>query len=128
MEGIHEGQIMTQEPAGWKQFPINQEITSEGLTLGVPAGWNKPASHRGRFSCREVAKTCGREAAGSEPRLARRVIMALKGAKPTKVPAPSRCRYVHVLEVGGSLKEDSKHQRKRVLGGCVRASRAILNA
>jgi hypothetical protein len=91
---------MTQEHVGWKQFPINQERTSEGLTLGVPAGWNKPASHRGRFSCREVVKTWGREAAGVESRFARRMIVALKGAKPKKVPVPSRCRCVHVLEVG----------------------------
>jgi hypothetical protein len=32
-------------------------------------------------SCREVAKTCGREATGVEFRLSRRMMMALKGTK-----------------------------------------------
>jgi len=98
MEGIHEGRITAKESAGWKQFPINQKFTSEGGTLGVPAGWNKPASRCGRRSCREVAKTCGQGAAGVETRLARRAMMALKGAKPKKVPVPSRCRCVYSLK------------------------------
>lgn len=33
------------------------------LTLGVPAGWNKPANQRGRWTCRKVVKTYGRGAA-----------------------------------------------------------------
>jgi len=89
MEGIHARQITTQGPVGWRQFPINQEIPSEGLTLGVPAGWNKPASRCGRHFCREVAKTWGRKASGVESRFARRAMMALKGAKPRKAPVPA---------------------------------------
>jgi hypothetical protein len=38
--------------------------------------------------------------------------MALKGAKPRKVPVPSRCRCVDFLEVGGSLEEDRKQSAK----------------
>jgi hypothetical protein len=100
VEGIPERRITTKGPVGWRQFPIDQDITSEGLTLGVPAGWNKPASRCGRHFCREVEKTWGRKAAGVESRFARRTMMALKGAKPTKVPVPNRCRCVHVLEAG----------------------------
>jgi hypothetical protein len=109
VEGIHEGRITAQEYVGWRQFPINQEFTSEGQTLGVPTGWNKPVSRCRRRFCREVAKTWGQGALGVEARFARRTMMALKGAEPKKVPVPSRCRCVDFLEVGGSLKEDSKH-------------------
>jgi len=76
-EGIREERITARELVGWRQFPINQEVTSEGQTLGVPVGWNKPASHCGRRSCWEVAKTCGQDAPSLEARFARRVMMAL---------------------------------------------------
>jgi len=54
--------------------------------------------------------------------------MALKGEKPKKVPVPSRCRNEQYLEVERSLKEDRKQKRKPMLGGCVRASWAMMNA
>lgn len=99
-EGTHEEQITTRELAGWEQFPISHVLFSEGRTLGVPAGWNTPASRCWRRSCKEVAKAYGREALGVETRFARWSMMALKGAKPRKVPVPSRCRHVLILEVG----------------------------
>lgn len=68
-EGIHEEQITTREPVGWRQFPISHVLFFEGLTLGVPAGWNRPASRCGRCSCKEVAKTYGQEALGRKPNL-----------------------------------------------------------
>jgi len=63
-----------------------------------------------------------------EPHLARRSVMALKGAKPKKVPVSSRCRNEQYLGVDRNLEEDSKQKRKPMLGGCVRASRAMMNA
>jgi len=63
-----------------------------------------------------------------EPHPARRSVMALKGAKPKKVPVPSRCRNLQYLAVDRSLEEDRKQKRKPMLGGCVRASKAKLNA
>jgi len=53
-----------------EQFPSDDEERSyqsealKALTLGVPAGWNKPAHQRGRWTCWKVAKTYEREAAG----------------------------------------------------------------
>jgi len=99
-EGTHEGQITTRELAGWKQFPTIHVLFSEGRTLRVPAGWNTPASRFRRRPCKEVAKAYGRGALGVETRFARWSMMALKGAKPKKVPVPSRCRHVLHLEVG----------------------------
>jgi len=73
-------------------------------------------------------KTCGRGAVGVEFHLARRTVMALKGVKPRKVPVPNRCRHVQYLAVDRNLQEDRKQKRKPMLGGCVRASRAMMNA
>lgn len=36
----------------------------KALTLGVPAGWNRPAIRRGRWTCWKVVKTYERGAAG----------------------------------------------------------------
>jgi len=48
VEGTHEVQITTREPVGWRQFPIIHVLFSGGQALGVPAGWNRPASCCGR--------------------------------------------------------------------------------
>jgi len=77
MEGTHGGQITTGEPVGWTTIPHQPCLFSEGQTLGVPAGWNTPASRFWRLSCKEVAKAYGREALGVEAQFARWSMMAL---------------------------------------------------
>jgi len=51
---------------------VSISITSEALkapTLGVPAGWNKPASRIGEYLCQEVEKTCRWRASGVKTRM-----------------------------------------------------------
>ena len=75
--------------------------TLKAMTLRVPVGWNKPTSCCGRSFCREVGKTCGRNAVCLEAHLSRRAMMALKGTKPGEMPVVLPVKgFVRNLEVG----------------------------
>jgi len=76
-EGRHEGRVTTKKHTGWEQLRIILVLDSEGRTLRVLVGRNRPTSWYRRFSCRKVEKTYGREAARLEPRLSRWPMIAL---------------------------------------------------
>lgn len=89
-EGSHEGCETTKKQGCRERHPTSRDDTSEGHTLGVPVGWNKPASHCGRSPVVRLRKPVDGELAELEGCMSRRVMMALKGAKPKEAPLPKR--------------------------------------
>jgi hypothetical protein len=54
MKGVVTAKEQSVSDDEWKSY---QWEALKTLTLGVPAGWNKPANQRGRWTCWKVVKT-----------------------------------------------------------------------